>query len=257
MLTMKNRMRILGAVLAAAGLAVAGVGFLYGLPQADRGLDSAQAQYAAQGVALSYDEDGRLVDRGSPEQAEEILALLEEDWAFPVDRRNLDPDDPVVDTRDELMYQYAVITYHVLHGERTVTLSEGDVPITYRGVEYTEPGDYPIEVGAYYGELDRSHPIEGQLRDAWTPQALALTSFLAAGHANQAAGELAYATSLGIGALGLLFAVAGAGILWVAAAKERPLEASSPPKRAARPERPWRGRTEAEGSDRLERPPEP
>jgi hypothetical protein len=210
-----KRARVLGIALAAAGLVMAGAGFLYGLPMANEGLESAQAMYEAQGVTLSYNEDGQLVDRGTVEGAGRIMELLEDEYQYPVDHANLDPDDPLVNTRDELMYQYATIVYHVLHGTVTVNLTAADVPITYRGVDYTEPGDYEIEVGEYYAKLDRSNPIERQLRDGWTPLALALTSYLAGGHANQAAGELAQATSLGIGAIGLLFAAAGGGLVWV------------------------------------------
>lgn len=212
--TTMKRIRILGVVLAIGGLAVAGVGFGYGYPMANDGLDSAQAMYEEQGVMLTYNDAGQLVDRGTTEGAEKILALLEGDYAFPVNRDNLDPADPLVNTRDELMYQYATITYHVLHGTQDVTLTAEQVPITYRGVTYTEPGVYEIEVGEYYANLDRTHPIEGQLRAGWTAQALALTGTLAAGHANQAAGELALATTLGIGGIGLMFLAAGAGLVW-------------------------------------------
>ncbi|MBI4393047.1 MAG: hypothetical protein HY556_04505 [Euryarchaeota archaeon] len=215
-----KRVRIVGLVLVAAGLAVAGGGFLYGMPQATDGLASAQALYEAQGVKLSYNEAGQLVDRGTPEGAQKILALLEQDWKYPVNHKNLDPNDPLVNTRDELMYQYATITYHVLHSEVTVKLTDKDVPITYQGVTYDKPGEYKIPVGKFYAQLDRTNPIEKQLRDAWTPQALALTGILATGHANQAVGDLAAATTLGIGSVGLLFAVVGAGLLWVSLAKD-------------------------------------
>ncbi len=219
------RLRIVGIVLAVAGVAVAGVGFGYGVPTAQNGLDSAQAMYETQGVSLTYNEAGQLVDRGTPEGAERIMALLRDDWDYPVNERNLDPADPLVNTRDELMFQYATIVYHVLHGTQAVTLTAEQVPITYRGVEYTEPGTYNIEVGAYYAQLDRTHPIEGQLRAAWSPLALSLTSYLAAGHANQAAGELALATSLGIGAVGALFALGGGGLVWVSFGASKSLAA--------------------------------
>ncbi len=209
-----KRLMVLGIAVAVAGLALAGVGLLYGFPIADDGLDSAQAMYEAQGVTLSYNEDGQLVDRGNPEGAEKILALLEGEWKFPVNRANLDADDPLVNTRDELMYEYATITYHVLHGEKAVVLTAADVPITYRGVTYSEPGTYNIAPLKYYAELDRSNPIEKQLRDAWTPQALGLLAMLSAGHANQAAGELATMTSLGMGGIGLIFVAAGGGLAW-------------------------------------------
>lgn len=214
-----KRLRILGIVLAAAGLAVAGFAFAYGVPTAQSGLDSAQAMYADQGVTLSYNDDGELLDRGTPEGAQRIMALLEDTWRYPVDESNFDPNDPLVDTRDELMYQYAVIVYHVYHGQTTVTLGADDVPITYRGVTYEEAGDYEIAPMAYYAELDRNHVIEGQLRSAWSPLALSLTAYLSSGHANQAAGELAFMTSLDVGGIGLLFVAAGGGLVWATASQ--------------------------------------
>ena len=43
-----------------------------------------QAFSAAQDIKLSYNEQGVLVDRGEPEGAQSILALLEKDWGYPV-----------------------------------------------------------------------------------------------------------------------------------------------------------------------------
>lgn len=225
-----KRARILGVTLAVAGLAVAGVGFFYGLPTANAGLASAQAMYEAQGVTLAYNAEGVLIDRGTPEGAAKIMTLLEDDWKFPANSASFDPSDPIVNTRDELMYYYATITYHVLNGEVDVKLSAEQVPITYRGVTYTEAGTYKIAPLAYYAQLDRTHAIEGQLRAAWTPQALALTAALAGGHANQATGELAQATSLGIGSIGLLFFAAGGGLVWMSFGREAPsrVKASAP-----------------------------
>jgi hypothetical protein len=210
-----TRVRILGVVLIVAGLAMAGTGILYGWRTADAGLASAQALYEAQGVTLTYNAAGELVDRGTTEGSRRILALLEDEWKYPVNHKNLDPNDALVNTRDELMYQYATITYHVLNGTVAVKLNATEVPITYRDVTYTEAGTYNITVKKFYAEMDRANPIEKQLRDAWTPQALALTGILATGHGNQAVGELAAATSLGIGAIGFLFAVAGGGLVLV------------------------------------------
>lgn len=212
--TMK-RLRIVGVLVAVGGIALAGAGFAYGMPQANDGLASAQKMYEAQGVTLSYNDKGQLVDHNSVEDAQAIMALLAHDWGYKVNQKNMDPKNPVVNTRDELMYEYATLTYHVMHSKVTVKLADKDVPITYRGVTYDKAGDYPIEVGKYYAQLDRANPIEKQLRDAWTPQYLGLTATLAAAHANQAAGELAQATTLAIGGIGLLFAAAGVGLVWV------------------------------------------
>ncbi len=217
-----KRVRILGVALAAAGLALAGAGFAYGGRTASDGLASAQAMYEAQGVKLSYNEQGQLLDRGTPEGAQKIMTLLVNEWKYPVDQANFDPNDPLVNTRDELMYEYAVITYHVLNGEVTVKLTEKDVPITYRGVTYDKPGEYKIAPQKYFAQLDRSNVIEKQLRDAWSPLALGLTSALAGGHANQAVGEIAQGTSLAVGGIGLLFAFAGAGLVWTSFSRDQP-----------------------------------
>ncbi len=214
MSTMVVRMRVVGLAVILAGLGVAAAGFLYGLPQANDGLDAAQAMYEDEGVMLIYNEAGQLLDRGTPEGASKILALLEQDWQYPVNHKNLDPNDPLVNTRDELMYQYATIIYHVKHSVVPVKLTAADVPITYHGVTYTEAGTYNITVEKYFAELDRNNPIEKQLRDSWSALALALTGSLAGAHANQAAGEIAQATTMGLGAIGLVIAFAGGGVVW-------------------------------------------
>lgn len=213
----QKRLRALAAVIVVAGLVTAAVGAFYVLPQADDGLASAQAIYAEEGVRLSYNAEGKLIDRGTPEGAQKILDMLETDWKYPVKASNFDPNDPVINTRDELMYQYATITYHVLHTTVAVKLAAADVPITYRGVTYNEAGTYNITVEKYYGQLDRTNPIERQLRDAWSPLALALTGALAGAHANQAAGELAQGVAYFAMAVGGLVVFIGVGLFWVAA----------------------------------------
>lgn len=228
MVTTMKRIRIVGILLVVAGVGLAGAGFAYGMPQANDGLASAQAMYEAQGVVLTYNDEGQLTDRGTTEGAAKIMKLLVEDWKFPVNRANFDPADPLVDTRDELMYQYATITYHVLNSVVKVTLTAEQVPITYRGVTYSEAGVYDIAPLGYYAQFDRANPIESQLRAAWTPQALAIVGALAGGHANQAAGELALATTLAIGGIGLLFAFGGAGLVWVSFGREAPVSRSKP-----------------------------
>lgn len=222
MITTMARIRILGVLLATAGVALAGAGLAYGLPQANNGLASAQAMYGAQDIQLSYNENGELIDRGTTEGAQNIMKLLTDEWKFPVNTANFDPSDPLVNTRDELMFYYATITYHVLNGNVAVKLTAEQVPITYRGVTYTEAGSYDIKPLAYYAQLDRTHAIEGQLRGAWSPQALALLAALSSGHANQAAGELAQAVSLAIAGMGAVFFLAGAGLVWVSYGRETP-----------------------------------
>ena len=182
--------------------------------------------YEAQGVMLSYNENGQLIDRGTPEGAQKIMDLLEKEFKYPVNHGDFDPNDPLVNTRSELMYEYATITYHVLHTSVPVKLTDADVPITYGGMTYTQAGTYNITVEHYYAHLNRTNPIERQLRDAWSPLALGLTSALAGARASEAAGELARATTLGIGSIGLLFAGAGGGLVWATFGRD----AAAPPK---------------------------
>ena len=48
-------------------------------------------------------------------------SLLEDDWGFPIVESDLDPNDPLVNSATEYMYQMATISYHTLHGTQTVT----------------------------------------------------------------------------------------------------------------------------------------
>ena len=45
------------------------------------------------------------------------MALLTEDWGYPVVASELDPNDPVVNTGSEYMYQMATVAFHTLHGD--------------------------------------------------------------------------------------------------------------------------------------------
>lgn len=149
-----------GLVLIVGGIIGMSLG-VYIYIQANRGLESLDAVYAAQGRTMSYDADGNFIDRGTKEGGDAILSLLEDDWKYPLNRRNLDPDDPLVNTPDELMVQFAIINYHTLHGTHTVVLDED---VEYQGVGY-EAGTYDVPVdGRYFSDLDRRHPLEGPVR---------------------------------------------------------------------------------------------
>ena len=107
------RLRGLGFVLAVMGiLFIAGGAFAFVKTQ--EGLTSLNALSAAQDVKISYNEQGQLVDRGETAGAEAIMALLRDDWKYPVNLADLNPNDPVVNTASEYMYQMATITYHTL-----------------------------------------------------------------------------------------------------------------------------------------------
>ncbi len=175
---------------------------------ANAGLDSLEAVYEAQGRYMPYDEDGNFTDRGTVEGGDAILSLIEDDWQFALNRSNLDPEDTLVNTPDELMVQYGIIYYHTLHGTQTVVLDED---VEYDGVMY-EAGEYEVDVdGRYFSDLDRRHPLEGPVRtQAWSPLALSLTSTLLNGVGSDYLAGMAHFMSWSIFmGLGFMFAVAG------------------------------------------------
>lgn len=197
-----------GLVLVIGGIiGVSMGGYLY--MKADAGLESLEAVYGVQGRYMSYDDDGNFTDRGTAEGGAKILSLIEDDYQFEINYANLDPADPLVNTPDELMVQYGIITYHTLNGSSTVVLDEA---VEYEGVTY-EAGTYEVETdGKYYSDFDRRHPLEGPARTmAWSPLALSLNAQLIGGvNSDLQAGMahfLSWAVFMGFGGM---FVVAGA-----------------------------------------------
>lgn len=209
---MTTRLRNLGLVLTVVGLVFAGIGaFAYTQQQA--GATSLQAYSKAQNVTLSYNDDGQLVDRGETAGADAIMKLLTEDWAWPVVDSDLDPNDPLVDTATEYMYQMAVVTYHTLHSTQTVVLAED---AEYKG-ETFPAGTYEFEVdGRYWTGFDRQHPIEGPAREqAWTGTAHALIGELAGGTLTASALQLALGLAALFAGVGGTTILTGLGLVWV------------------------------------------
>lgn len=214
---MARRLQKLGVILGLIGLGflVAGGVAFY---QVQKGYNSLQAFSEAQNVQLSYDEDGRLIDRGTTEGAEAIMDLLVEDWDYQVNEADLDPSDPVVNTASEYMFQMATIGYHILHGTQTVVLDEA---VEYEGTTY-EPGTYEFEVdGRYWTDFDRSHPLEGPARSqAWSGTAHGLFAELGVGTVTASTLQIGLGLSGLFAGVGLLALVAGLGMIWVARTKE-------------------------------------
>jgi hypothetical protein len=208
---MTTRLRGLGIILAIIGIAfVAAGGFAFMKTQ--EGYTSLNSFSAAQNVQLTYDENGQLVDRGEVAGANAILALLKTDWGYPVADGDLNPNDPVVNTATEYMYQMATIAYHTLHSTQTVTLTED---AEYNG-EVFPAGEYQFAVdGRYWSDFNREHPIEGAARGlAWTGTAHALIAELGVGTATASALQLALAMAGLIAGLGATFILTGAGLVW-------------------------------------------
>lgn len=203
-----NFISVAGIVLVIGGIiGIALGGYLYF--KAEGGLNSLDAVYATQGRTLSYDANGNFTDRGTKEGGDAILSLLTDDWKYPLNRNNLDPNDPLVNTPDELMVSYATINYHTLHSTVNVVL---DQDAEYNGTVYPAGTPIPFAVdGRYFSDFDRNDPVEAAARDlAWTPQAYGLLGQLIGGvNADYEAGLAHFMSwSIFVG-LGFMFTVAG------------------------------------------------
>jgi len=202
-------------------LAVVGLGFLVGsgvaYAKVQDGYGSLQSFSEAQNVELSYNEAGELTDRGETEGAEAIMSLLTDDWNYPVVESDLDPNDPLVNTASEYMYQMATISYHVLHGTQTVVLEKD---AEYNGEQFPA-GTYEFDVdGKYWTDFDREHPIEGIAREqAWSGTAHGLIGELGVGTVTHSALQMGLALSGLLAGLGLTFALLGLGLVWAAKAR--------------------------------------
>jgi hypothetical protein len=145
------------------------------------------------------------------------MALLTDDWGYAVNMGEFDPNDPIVNTASEYMYQMAAITYHVLHSTVTVTLDEA---VEYEGVTYPAgPHEFAVD-GRYYADFDRSHPIEGPARGlAWTPTALGLIGQLGVGTTTASALQMSLGLAAAFAAAGLALLIIGVGLVWVTRAE--------------------------------------
>jgi hypothetical protein len=213
---MKKRFTILGAFLLVVGVVFVAAGAV-AYTKVQDGYDSLQAFSEAQNVTLSYNEDGQLTDRGTTEGADAIMTLLREDWQYPVVESDLDPNNPLVNTGTEYMYQMATIGYHVLHGTQTVVLDE---PVEYDGVTY-DAGTYEVDVdGKYWTDFDRQHPLEGPARaQAWSGTVHGLFGELGVGTVTHSTLQLGLTLSALFAGLGLVFLLSGGGVMWAARAK--------------------------------------
>jgi len=218
---MASRLRTLGIVLTVIGLifvVAGGVAFV----KVQDGYGSLQAFSEAQNVALSYNEDGQLIDRGTTEEAEAIMDLLTEDWAYPVVASDLDPNDPLVNTASEYMFQMATIGYHILHDTQTVVLTED---VEYEGELFTA-GTYDVPVdGRYWTGFDRAHPTDGPARSqAWSGTAHGLFGELGVGTVTHSVLQLGLAMAGTLAAIGLTTIVAGLGLVWASRPKKKERE---------------------------------
>ncbi len=220
---------LLGAFLIVVAIGYfAGAGVAWSKTQG--GYDSLHAFSDSQNVQLNYNEDGELTDRGTVEGAQAIRSLLEDDWQFPVVESDLDPNDPLVNSATEYMYQMATISYHVLNGTETVILTADDLTddgnlaseFDCNGESVAVPDPFPeeglvcdFEVGGrYWTDFDRSDPVQGIARDqAWSGTAHALVGELGVGAATHSTLQLALGVAALLGGLGVVCLAMGVAFL--------------------------------------------
>ena len=231
---MTRRFQTLGIVLALIGLGfIVGGGVAYAKVQA--GYDSLKAFSGVQNVQLTYNDDGQLADAtGSTEEATAIMSLLTDDWKYPVVKSDLDPNDPVVNTASEYMYQMATVSYHTLTSTQTVVL---DKDVTADDGKVYKAGSYDFNVdGRYWAAFDRSNPIEAAARaQAWTGTAHGLIAELGVGTVTHSALQLGLAISGILAGLGLTFLLVGLGLVWAVRAKTIQLSAPAAAERIDEP----------------------
>jgi len=210
---MATKLKLLGAFLALSGLAFIAAG-IFAFSKVQSGAQALQDFSAAQNVTLTYDEDGVLLDRGTAEGAQGIMDLLQKDWGYTVVASEMDPNDPLVNTGSEYMYQMALVAYHTLNGSTEVTLTED---VDYNGETFAA-GTYDVPTdGKYWADFDRMHPLEGPARaQAWSPTAHALIAELGVGSVTSSTLQMGYGVAGLLGGLGLVLLASGAAVYWIA-----------------------------------------
>ena len=218
---MTSRLQRLGIGLVLIGIAFFAAGG-YTYIKTQDGARALQAFSVAQNVKLSYNGQGQLVDHGTTEGAVAIMSLLTHDWGYKVDPSELNPNDPLVNTASEYMYQMATITEHTLNATTTVTFP-ADVVVDGKFVQAAGTYDF-TNTGKYYSGFDRTNPIEGAARDkVWTGTALALIGQLGVGSVTASALQMGLGLTALFALVGLTIVFTGLGLVWAtrAAATEK------------------------------------
>ena len=210
---MISRLTKLGVVLALFGVAfVAAGGYAY--IKVNDGTKALNAFSAAQGVKLTYNDQGQLTSGGTTEEAATIMGRLTNEWGFTVDQADFNPADPIVNTASEYMFQMATISTHVLDMQIPITLTDDYTAAD--GTFYAAGTPIPFSVdGRYYSQFDRTDPVQAAARGiAWSPTALALIGQLGVGAATASSLQLGLGVAAALGGIGFIFLVAGLGLVW-------------------------------------------
>ena len=209
---MNGRLQRLGFGLVLIGIVFFAAGG-YTLYKTQQGATALQTFSAAQNVNLTYNDQGQLVDRGKTEGAAAIMSLLTNDWGFTVDASEMNPNDPLVNTASEYMYQMATISYHTLHAATTVTFPT-DVVVDGKVVQPAGTYDF-TNTGKYWTGFDRTNPIEGAAREkVWTGTALALIGQLGVGSVTASALQMGLGLAVLFALVGGTIVLTGLGLVW-------------------------------------------
>ncbi|HXU86133.1 MAG TPA: hypothetical protein VN773_10020, partial [Verrucomicrobiae bacterium] len=210
---MNKRLQRLGLGLVFIGIVFFAAGG-YTLYKTQQGASALQAFSAAQNVRLTYNDQGQLADRkGDTTEATAIMSLLVNDWGFTVDQNELNPNDPLVNTASEYMYQMATISYHTLNAKTTVTFPE-DVIVDGKVVQAAGTYDFQ-NTGKYWTGFDRTNPIEGAAREKiWTATALALVGELGVGSVTASALQMGLGLTALFALIGATIVLTGLGLVW-------------------------------------------
>ena len=151
------------------------------------------------------------------------MGLLTNDWGFSVDKSELNPNDPLVNTASEYMYQMATITYHTLHAATTVMLDKdvmvGDKVYTAGTYDFQNTASIgPASTGRTRSRVppaDRSGPRQHSPSSVSSASAASTASAL----------QLGLGIAAILGGIGLMFLITGLGLVWVARATTETVKA--------------------------------
>ena len=209
---MNKRLQQLGIGLVLMGIVFFAAGG-YTLYKTQQGASALQTFSAAQNIKLSYNADGQLADaKGDTTEATAIMGLLANDWGYTVDKSELNPNDPLVNTQSEYMYQMATVTYHTLNSKVTVTLAKD---VTGADGAVTTAGDYAFANDGKYWATFAKDPVSAAARGVvWSPTAHALIANLGVGAVTASALEMGLGIAAIAGAMGLVLLLLGLGLVW-------------------------------------------
>src|SRR3954447_24777453 len=209
---MSGKLTKLGIVMTVFGMLFF-IGAGYAWIKVQEGSHALTTFSAAQNVKLTYNEQGQLTDRGTTDGAAAIMNLLNNEWGYTTNPGDFDPNDPVVNTPSEYMYQMAAISEHTLSSTVTLPADITDA----NGAIVAHAGDKVAVDGRYYADFNFANPVDSAVRGlAWSPLPLALIGQLGVGAVTASSLQAGIGLAGLFAAVGFMFAFAGLGLVWAA-----------------------------------------